>query len=106
MGQDDHDGKIAIFKKLGVFDNVTFSVPERRCDIIIGNNFYSLPHGHDAVEKYLADKFPNDKKAIEKYFKMLRCYAKGHRRMPFEMGYWEFFFFPCTGFKGFIQPLI
>lgn len=81
-------------------------MPERRCDVRIGDNFYSLPHGHENVEKYLISKFPDDANGIKKYFKTLRCYAKGHRRLPFELGYWEFFFFPIIGFKGFILPLL
>lgn len=106
MGQDDCDGKIPVFHDLGIFDNVTLSIPERHCDVRIGNRFYSLPHGHDNVETYLISKFPDEANGIKKYFKILRCYAKGYRRFPFELSYWEFLFFPIINFKNFILPCI
>lgn len=106
MGPDGLDGKIPVLQKLAVFDNVAFPIPERRCDVFVGKNFYSLPHGHKNVENYLIEKFPDEKSGIKKYFSMLYRLANGHKHQPYEMGYWEFFFFPITGFRGFILPLI
>ncbi len=81
-GLDKDDIKVKIFKELDVFHNVEFiRVPEFYCfkhgeiDIVI-------PDNKDEAIRVLIDKFPYQKKGIQKFFKKIFAIRNEINRLP------------------------
>lgn len=83
-GLDKNDPKTEIFSDLKVFDNVEFlRLPEfyrftnARVDIVIPDNT------KEAIE-VLTEKFPEEEKGIQKFFKRIHAIQKEINRLPFK----------------------
>ncbi len=81
-GLDKNDLKVKIFKELDVFKNVEFiRVPEfyrfihNQTDIVI-------PDNREEATRVLIEKFPHEKKGIQKFFRKIFSIQKEINRLP------------------------
>ncbi|KAH0569274.1 All-trans-retinol 13,14-reductase [Spironucleus salmonicida] len=106
LGDKKTDGKHRIFKELGIDKNITFVSSNSVWDIADKENHYSIPHGLDNARNYLIEKFPHEEKGIRRYFKKIYNTARCATTLPYNMGYFQFFFFPIVHSVHFTWPMI
>ena len=94
--EDSKEIKSVIFKKLGLYDKVklitlpqTWRIKTKEVDI-------SIPEGYREAISTLEKNFPNEKAGIRKYFKALSRMGYMIRRLPYDLKFWDFFFYPLT----------
>lgn len=56
----------------------------------------TIPHGGNASKEALKAAFPHEADGIESYFAAIRRQAYVVRRLPFDLGFFDFFFWPVT----------
>lgn len=81
-GLDECDPKLKIFKELGVFDNLEFKrVPEFYRFVKPGVDM-TIPDNYEQAIKILVERFPAEKKGINKFFKVILALRKEVFRVP------------------------
>ncbi|PRX54907.1 phytoene desaturase family protein [Flagellimonas meridianipacifica] len=71
-----------IFKMLEVDKNVEFLQVPEFYGVLSDKEDFVLPHGYGAATKALVDKYPNEKKAIKKFMKLIAGIRKESMNLP------------------------
>ncbi|MGL4524785.1 MAG: phytoene desaturase family protein [Spirochaetia bacterium] len=107
MGAYKTDMKHVIFKKLGLDKRVPWVELPQTWRLRAGSEEFTIPHGRKAAIEYLISKFPHEEKGIRKYFAAMQEVSYSIRRLPCDLKFWDFFFFPLTTLplhiKNFVQ---
>lgn len=92
------------FKKLDVYQNIEFIKPDEFFKVYTKNSQFIMPDSKDEAMKELNKKFPSEKRAINKYFKLLDDISQRYDRLEsakwYEMVLFPFFFFPILKYKS------
>ena len=83
-GLDDEDIKRPIFENLDIYKNIEFITPDSFYKTVRGDDIFVLPHGREAALNAFLHKFPDDEKAIRKYFKFIYKMHSEIRALPDE----------------------
>lgn len=94
----NRDIKHVIFKQLGIYDRVNFIKLPQTWRIKTESTDLVIPEGYDNVMRVLEKEFPEDKKGIRSYFAGLSRMLYMIRRLPYDLNFIDFFFFPITTF--------
>ena len=65
-----------IFDKLDVYNNVEFVKPDEFFSVVTDNGTFIMPDDVQGAQDRLTEKFPNEEKGIEKYFKLIGSISK------------------------------
>lgn len=65
-----------IFDKLDVYNNVEFVKPDEFFSVVTNNGTFIMPDDVQEAQDRLTEKFPNEQKGIEKYFKIIGNISK------------------------------
>jgi phytoene dehydrogenase-like protein len=65
-----------IFDKLDVYNNVEFVKPDEFFSVVTKNGTFIMPDDVQEAQDKLTEKFPNEQKGIEKYFKLIGKISK------------------------------
>ncbi|AXG71128.1 phytoene desaturase (lycopene-forming) [Kordia sp. SMS9] len=71
-----------IFKMLDVEEHVQFEKVPEFYGIVSDKNDFVLPHGYDAATKALIDKYPEDKKGINRFIKLIAGVRREAVKLP------------------------
>ncbi len=81
-GLDKDDLKVKIFKELDVFKNVEFIKVPEFYRFIHGQTDIVIPDNKEKAIRLLIEKFPHEKRGIEKFFKKIFSIRKEISRLP------------------------
>jgi all-trans-retinol 13,14-reductase len=81
------------FDRLGVYQNIEFVKPNEFFKAYISSGEFIMPDGIDNAKKALIKKFPNETKAIKKYFEIIGSISESFLRMA-NMRWYHYLFFP------------
>ncbi|MEI0607672.1 NAD(P)/FAD-dependent oxidoreductase [Brachyspira pulli] len=98
MAKKSRDGKHAIFKQLGIYDRVDFVKLPQTWRIKTESTDLVIPEGYENVMNTLEKEFPEEKGGIKKYFGGLSRIMYMIRRLPYDLKFFDFFFYPITTF--------
>ncbi len=90
------DTKYPIFKKLGIYDKIQFVKSKETWRVKTDSFDITIPHGHKNVINELSKYFPEERKNLKKYFASMNRIAYMSRRLPYDLKFWDFFFYPIT----------
>lgn len=82
-----------VFEKLGVYQNVEFVKPNEFFKAYISSGEFIMPDGIDNAKKALIEKFPEETKAIRKYFGIIGSISESFLRLA-NMRWYHYLFFP------------
>jgi hypothetical protein len=83
-GLCEGDSKVKIFDSLGVFEGVDFKEVPDLFNLKSHNPDFVFQHGRGVAEKALLDRFPDEKKGIENFFKTINKVSEEINKMPQE----------------------
>ena len=86
IGSNKSTSLYPIFKDLGIADNVEFYYTERYKEIALGEKLFTSYTNVNKFEAELLRLFPEEKKGIKKYLKLIRKYIKFNPPMDRDFG--------------------
>lgn len=96
MGAPAWDMKHAIFEKLELDKRVPWIDLPQTWRMRTESQEYTIPEGREEAIAYLIEKFPHEKRGIKAYFRAMGEVSYSIRRLPPDLKFWDFFFFPIT----------
>ncbi len=90
--------KHVIFKKLGLYKKIKLISTPQFVRIKSKGMDLEIPEGHKEAMKALEKQFPSEKAGIRKYFAGLKRMGYMIRRVPYELKFLDFMFYPITTF--------
>ena len=84
---------VEVFEELGVYENIEFVKPNEFFSIITKDDEFTMPDGLANASEALISKFPKEKSAIERYFKLIKSIADGMGKLQ-SMSLKEYLLFP------------
>ncbi len=81
-GLDEKDVKRTIFNELDVFNHVEFVKLPEFYRFLHKDETFIMPHNREEAVRRLVARFPDEKKAIRKYFNIIYGFYKEIRRYP------------------------
>ena len=84
---------IKIFNELDVYNHVTFVKANEFFEVRTKNGLFRMPDGLDKAQKVLIDKFPQEKNAIIRYFKMITTLGTKLETLQ-DASWYHYAFFP------------
>ena len=98
MAKKNRDMKHVIFKKLGLYDRINLVKLPQTWRIKTEDTDLVIPEGYENVIDTLEKEFPEEKQGIRKYFAGLSRMMYMIRRVPYDLKFFDFFFYPITTF--------
>jgi phytoene dehydrogenase-like protein/ferredoxin-NADP reductase len=81
-GLFEHDGKVRMFKMLGVDKNVQFEqIPELHL-VLSNNGEFVFPHGYEEAKEALIRRYPEDAKGINRFIELIKGIPLEIGRLP------------------------
>ncbi|WP_297205214.1 NAD(P)/FAD-dependent oxidoreductase [uncultured Brachyspira sp.] len=105
MAKKNREMKHVIFSKLGLYDRVNLVQLPQTWRIKTESTDLTIPEGYENVINTLEKEFPEEKAGIKKYFAGLSRMMYMIRRVPYDLKFWDFFFFPVTTFPMILYQL-
>ena len=96
MAKKNREMKHVIFSKLGLYDRVNLVQLPQTWRIKTESTDLVIPEGYENAINTLEKEFPEEKEGIKKYFAGLSRMMYMIRRVPYDLKFWDYFFFPVT----------
>lgn len=96
MPRKSRNMKHCIFKKLGVYDKINLVRLPHVWRIKSEATDITVPDGYQNIIKVLGDEFPEEKAGLKKYFAGLSRMLYMIRRLPYDLKFFDFFFYSIT----------
>lgn len=96
FGKYQLDMKHIIFKKLELLKHIELVKIPQFFRLKTETREYIIPEGYKNAKEELIKKFPHEKSGIKKYFRKLLMTSIATRRLPFDLSFLDFFFYPIT----------
>jgi len=84
---------VEVFKKLNVYENVEFLKPDELFEIETKNSKFKMPDGLKEAKDALINKFPQEKKGINNYFKLIEKIALNMQKLQ-SASWYHYVLFP------------
>lgn len=96
MPRKSRNMKHCIFKKLGVYDKINLVRLPHVWRIKSEATDITVPDGYQNIINVLGEEFPEEKAGLKKYFAGLSRMLYMIRRLPYDLKFFDFFFYPLT----------
>ena len=96
MPRKSRNMKHCIFKKLGVYDKINLVRLPHVWRIKSEATDITVPDGYQNIINVLGEEFPEEKAGLKKYFAGLSRMLYMIRRLPYDLKFFDFFFYSLT----------